>query len=72
MKKLISVFTDPGDVVIDPCAGSASTLRAAYEMGRNAYGFEVDKGFYTAATEKMLAPLLEKPKFEQIRMEEMA
>ena len=41
-------------------------------MGRNAYGFEVDKGFYEAAKEKMLAPLFEKPKFEQIRMEEMA
>lgn len=68
LKKLISVFTDPDDVVIDPCAGSASTLRAAYEMGRNAYGFEVDKVFYTAAAEKMLAPLFAKPEFEQIGM----
>ena len=30
LKQLISIFTDPGDVVIDPCAGSGSTLRAAY------------------------------------------
>lgn len=29
--------------------------RAAHETGRIAYGFEVDKGFYTAAKEKMLA-----------------
>lgn len=36
--------------------------------GRNAYGFEVDKGFYEAAKEKMLAPLFEKPEFEQIGM----
>lgn len=28
MKKLIEIFTDEGDVVIDPCAGSASTLVA--------------------------------------------
>ena len=68
LKRLISVFTDEGDVVIDPCAGSGSTLRAAYEMGRNAYGFEVDKGFYEAAKEKMLAPLFAKPEFEQIGM----
>lgn len=54
LKRLIEVFTDPGDVVIDPCAGSASTLRAAYELGRSAYGFEVDRKFYTDATEKML------------------
>lgn len=54
LKRLIEIFTDPGDVVIDPCAGSGSTLRAAYELGRSAYGFEVDKGFYTKATETML------------------
>ena len=69
LKRLIQIFTDPGDVVIDPCAGSASTLRAAYEMGRSAYGFEVDKAFYTAAKEKMLAPMFEKPEYEQTRIE---
>lgn len=52
------MFTDPGDVVIDPVAGSGTTLRAAYELGRSAYGFEVDKSFYEAAREKMLAPIL--------------
>lgn len=56
--KLPKVFTDPGDVVIDPVAGSGTTLRAAYELGRSAYGFEVDKSFYEAAREKMLAPIL--------------
>ena len=55
LKRLIEIFTDEGDVVIDPCAGSGSTLRAAAEMGRSAYGFEVDKEFYRAAIEKMLA-----------------
>ena len=54
LKRLIEVFTDPGDVVIDPVAGSGTTLRAAYELGRNAYGFEVDKNFYIAAMEKMI------------------
>lgn len=54
LKKLIEIFTDPGDVVIDPCAGSGSTLRAAHELGRKAYGFEVDKRFYREAMEKML------------------
>lgn len=57
LKRLIEIFTDPGDVVIDPCAGSGSTLRAAYELGRNAYGFEVDKNFYNLAKDQMLAPL---------------
>ena len=56
LKRLISIFTDPGDVVIDCCAGSGSTLRAAWELGRKAYGFEVDRHFYSDACEKMLAP----------------
>ena len=54
LKRLIEIFTDPGDVVIDPCAGSGSTLRAARELGRDSYGFEVSKEFYTKAVEQML------------------
>ena len=54
LKRLIEIFTDEGDVVIDPCAGSASTLRAAHELNRKAYGFEVSRKFYTDAKQKML------------------
>ena len=54
LKKLIETFTDEGDVVIDPCCGSGTTLRAAYELGRSAYGFEIDRNFYTRAKEEML------------------
>ena len=45
LKQLISLFTDVGDVVIDPCAGSGSTLIAAAELNRKAYGFEIKKEF---------------------------
>ena len=54
LKELIEIFTDEGDVVIDPCAGSGSTLRACKELNRNGYGFEIDKNFYKEAKEKML------------------
>ena len=54
LKQLIEIYTDIGDVIIDPCAGSGSTLRAAYELGRHSYGFEVSKEFYTNAKLKML------------------
>ena len=54
LKDLINVFTDPGDVVIDPCCGSGSTLRAAHELGRNAFGFEIDRTFYNRAKDEML------------------
>lgn len=54
LKDLINVFTDPGDVVIDPCCGSGSTLRTAHELGRNAFGFEIDRTFYNRAKDEML------------------
>jgi site-specific DNA-methyltransferase (adenine-specific) len=54
IKRLIKIFTDEGDVVIDPCAGSGSTLRAAYECGRNSYGFEVMRDIYLESKSKML------------------
>jgi len=49
LKKIIEIFTDPGDVVIDPVAGSASTLVAAAELKRKAFGFEIKKDFYKQA-----------------------
>ena len=49
LKFLIETFTDPGDVVIDPVAGSGSTLIAAERTGRKGYGFEIKKDFYTKA-----------------------
>ena len=54
LKRLIEIFTDVGDVVIDPCAGSGSTLRACAEINRSCYGFEIDKNFYKAAKSQML------------------
>lgn len=54
LKKLIQTFTDPGDVVIDPCFGSGTTARAAKELGRNFYGFEINKEFYRRAKEEMI------------------
>jgi len=51
---LIEIFTDPDDVVIDPCAGSGSTLRAAIQKNRKAYGFEIKKDFFNAARDKVL------------------
>ncbi len=55
LRKLISIFTDPGDVVIDPCAGSGTTLLAAEQLGRRAYGFEIKREFVKAFYEQ-LAP----------------
>jgi site-specific DNA-methyltransferase (adenine-specific) len=54
LENLIEIFTDKGDVIIDPCAGSGSTLLAAVQNDRRAYGFEIKKDFFKLSNEKML------------------
>lgn len=66
IKKLVEIFTDPGDVVIDPCFGSGTTGRACMELGRSFYGFEINKEFYRRAKEEMLVL----PESKQMRIED--
>jgi site-specific DNA-methyltransferase (adenine-specific) len=55
LQLLISIFSDEGEVVIDPCCGSGTTLLAAQKMSRKSFGFEVDRNFFNAAKDKVLA-----------------
>jgi DNA modification methylase len=41
----IQLFTDKGDVVLDPFAGSGTTLQAAIELGRKAIGIDISAEF---------------------------
>lgn len=49
MKKLIELSTLPGDMVLDPCAGSGSTLIAARDLKRSALGIELDRNIVDLA-----------------------
>lgn len=60
LETLIEIFTDKGEVVIDPCAGSATTLLAASQLDRRSYGFEIKKNFYKEAKEKVLSKIQKK------------
>lgn len=54
LERLIELFTDKGDVVIDPTAGSGSSLLAAANLSRRSFGFEIDKEFFRKANDIML------------------
>ena len=53
LRKLIQDNSNVGDIVLDPCAGSASTLLIAHEMGRKFIGSELDKEFYKKAKTRL-------------------
>ena len=41
---LLQRYTQPGELVVDPCAGSGTTLDVAADLGRQAKGFDVMVG----------------------------
>jgi site-specific DNA-methyltransferase (adenine-specific) len=49
LKPLISAFTEPGNIVLDPFCGSGSTLVAAQQLGRAFVGIELDRAHHETA-----------------------
>ncbi len=72
IRKLIEIFTDPGDVVIDPVAGSGVTLLAAEQLGRKSYGFEIKKEyvdkFYNVLANKVQTTIFNQVKHENTKI----
>lgn len=50
---LVEMSTDPGDLVVDPYAGSGSTIWAAQRTGRLGIGIEMNQTYAEAANERL-------------------
>ena len=52
-KKVISLFTHEGELVLDPFVGSGTTLVAAQELNRNAVGFDLQEKYVELCGERL-------------------
>jgi len=41
MKRIITLFTNDGDTVVDPFCGSGTTIKACKDLNRNFIGFDL-------------------------------
>lgn len=55
MEKLVRLFTDPGDLILDPFAGSGTTGVAAIRLGRRFVGWEKDPKYHAIAVKRLTA-----------------
>jgi hypothetical protein len=53
MGYLLMLYTNPGDLVLEPYAGSGTTLLAALKLGRRFIGVEKERSFYEIACRRL-------------------
>jgi DNA modification methylase len=54
--RLIRMFTNPGDWVVDPFNGAGATTKAASDLNRSALGFDIEKKYIALAKKRIKDP----------------
>lgn len=53
LERILSLVSNPGDLILDPFSGSASTAIASYNLGCRFIGFEIDQEYYDKSIERI-------------------
>lgn len=59
MRRLVTLCSSPGDIVLDSFAGSGTTLRAAKDLGRKAIGIEIEERYCEIAAKRCAQEVLD-------------
>lgn len=59
MARLVADFTDPGELILDPFSGVATTAVAAVSQGRRFVGWERDPEYHASAMNRLAASQLD-------------
>ncbi|OEF99124.1 hypothetical protein BHF71_10130 [Vulcanibacillus modesticaldus] len=52
--KLIRIYTEPGDTILDPFVGIGSTILAAAQLNRKSIGFEINKDYINIIKKRLI------------------
>ena len=52
LERIVSVHSDPGDLVVDPFAGSGTTVMVANQLGRRGVGLDISLPYLAQAQER--------------------
>jgi site-specific DNA-methyltransferase (adenine-specific) len=55
MERLVRLFSEPGELVLDPFAGSGTTGVAAIRLGRRFLGWEMNSQYVAIASKRLTA-----------------
>jgi site-specific DNA-methyltransferase (adenine-specific) len=75
--RLISLYSYPGERVLDPFVGSGQTVKVAHALGREYVGYDIIEKYVALARQRLKEPLSIRPKqliatFEKIDLDEPA
>ncbi|MHA1125343.1 MAG: DNA-methyltransferase [Candidatus Heimdallarchaeota archaeon] len=67
IKHLLEIFSNPGDIILDSFAGSGTTTKVAYDLGRSSISIENNEKYFQIMKERLLGSFADNEKLLEIK-----